>query len=178
MKPTTKPTTKPTGKPTTEPTTGDIDKPEYNGELVIIVYDEVTGDIVPGATVEVTYPDGSTKEYDTDSEGKIILTKLPAGDYEVETVKVPDGYTVTRGEKHSAVVEDGERTECDVYIAVDGVSTDDTTEATTDGNNPGNTDTNHIKTGDSFNIIIPLGVMVCAIAGAVILYMKKRKEEN
>lgn len=195
-KPTTgqsKPTTEQT-KPTTEQ--GDT---EDSGELLVIVYDEKTGDVVPGATVEITSPDGTSKSYKTNSDGEITVAKLPAGDYTVKTTKVPDGYDVSVGKEHKAKVVNGKKTTCKVYIvtkAEDTVgSTSETEDGTTDENGTGSstgttngssenttgTNTNikdtdkAVNTGDTFNIILLLGVMLCSAAGTVTLVIRKRK---
>ena len=174
-----------TERPSTEEPSTEKPNGKNNGELLIVVYDEKTGDVVPGATVKVTYPDGSSKNYDTDSGGEIILSKLPSGKYKVEVVSVPDGYTVTTGNVQNVSVTDGERADCEVYIAAENATTVTTTETTTtenttEGNNkkPSTSVNNQVKTGDSFNIIIPVGIMVCAIAGAIILIIRKKKSED
>jgi 5-hydroxyisourate hydrolase-like protein (transthyretin family) len=84
------------------------------GGLDIVVRDEKTKKPVPGATVEVVYPDGSTHTFVTDENGMVTelaetdeeghyLTKT--GEYKITVVKVPDGYTVTTGKTATEVVE-------------------------------------------------------------------------
>ncbi len=124
------------------------------GNLIITVYDEKTGDVVPNATVTVTYPDGSTSPYITDSEGKITLSNIPVGDYKTQTTKVPDGYTVTVGKEYTATVVSGQTTECKIYIVT---STDKS-----------------VNTGDSFKVIPIIGVMIAALFGMVIMIVRKK----
>lgn len=50
------------------------------------------GSFVPGATIEVTGPDG-TETLTTDDEGNYYLDDLPPGDYTI-TITPPDGFTV------------------------------------------------------------------------------------
>lgn len=124
------------------------------GNLIITVYDEKTGDVVPNATVTVTYPDGSTSPYITDSEGKITLSNIPVGDYKTQTTKVPDGYSVTVGKEYTATVVSGQTTECKIYIVT---STDKS-----------------VNTGDSFKVIPIIGVMIAALFGMVIMIVRKK----
>lgn len=124
------------------------------GNLIITVYDEKTGNVVPGATVTVTYPDGSSSPYITDSEGKITLSNIPVGDYKTQTTKVPDGYTVTVGKEYTATVVSGQTTECKIYIVT---STDKS-----------------VNTGDSFKVIPLIGVMLAALFGMVIMIVRKK----
>ncbi len=86
------------------------------GNLIITVYDEKTGDTIPGATVEVTDFNGDTKEYTTDANGQITIKDLTPGKYDIETTKVPDGYDVTLGKSDTAMVEPDKTTSHDVYI--------------------------------------------------------------
>ncbi|MCM1272061.1 MAG: SpaA isopeptide-forming pilin-related protein [Clostridium sp.] len=180
--------------PTTEktPTTEQGDT-EDNGQLLVIVYDEKTGDVVPGATVEITSPDGNSKSYKTNDDGEITVAKLPAGTYTVKTTEVPDGYDVSVGKEHKAKVVNGKKTTCEVYIVTKAADTTDTstegtdsstdttdgsTENTTGTNTNTNTKDKAVNTGDTFNIIILFGVMLCSAAGVVTLVIKKRKTDR
>ena len=89
------------------------------GDLEIIVTDEESGDPVKGATVEVTDPDGETKEYTTDDDGKVTINDTPVGDYIIETTKVPDGYEVSVGEKETVTVEEDDKTTHEVKIVTE-----------------------------------------------------------
>ncbi|MDE5872803.1 MAG: hypothetical protein K2H07_02710, partial [Lachnospiraceae bacterium] len=96
------------------------DTPAGKGNLKVIVYDEKTNEVVPNATVVITYPDGITKKTDvTNSNGELSVSKVPAGEYTVVTAKVPDGYTVTAGKKHTAEVKVDETTVLEVFINTD-----------------------------------------------------------
>ncbi|MCE4958101.1 SdrD B-like domain-containing protein, partial [Macrococcoides caseolyticum] len=46
---------------------------------------------IPGVTVTLTKPDGSTVTTTTDANGNYVFTDLPNGDYTV-TFGTPDGY--------------------------------------------------------------------------------------
>lgn len=96
------------------------DVPVGRGNLTVIVYDEKTKEIVPNATVVITYPDGITQKTDvTNSNGEISFIKIPAGEYKVVTAKVPDGYTVTAGKEHTGTVVVDETTVLEVLINTD-----------------------------------------------------------
>ena len=77
------------------------------GNLEVTVLDEDTKEPVPGAKVKITNPDGSTKEYTTDADGKITVKDTPIGDYKITVTEVPDGYKVTVGEEATKKVEEG-----------------------------------------------------------------------
>ena len=86
---------------------------KVTGGLTIKVVDEVTGEDVPGAVVEVTEPDGTVKEYTTDDEGNVTNYKTGAvlGTYRVRVKSAPKGYTVTVNEDQNATVEANKVTE-------------------------------------------------------------------
>jgi len=130
------------------------------GNLIVTVYDEKTKEVVPGATIKVTAPDGAAKEYTTDKNGKVTLNEIAAGDYKIETVKVPEGYTVTIGKVETAKVVAGKTASHDVYINTKSVTTTDT----------------HVKTGDTANLKLTFMLMLVSAVGAVyVLSMKKKK---
>lgn len=129
------------------------------GTLIITVYDEKTNEVVPNATVTVTYPDGEKSPYITDSEGKITLSNVPVGKYVTETTKVPDGYTVTVGKTYEATVVASQITECKIYIVTD--KTDKS-----------------VNTGDTFKVLPLIVIMTVALFGIVIMIVKRRKCEK
>ncbi len=129
------------------------------GTLIITVYDEKTNEVVPNATVTVTYPDGTKGPYTTDSEGKITLSNVPVGKYVTETTKVPDGYTVTVGKTYEATVVASQITECKIYIVTD--KTDKS-----------------VNTGDTFKVLPLIVIMTVAFCGIVIMIVKRRKGEK
>ena len=66
------------------------------GSLIIVVSDDRTHLVVPGADVTIKDEDGNViATGTTDRDGKVTLTKLPEGQYKVIIDRVPDGYTVT-----------------------------------------------------------------------------------
>lgn len=129
------------------------------GSLIITVYDEKTNEVVPNATVTVTYPDGTKSPYMTDSEGKIALLNVPVGKYVTETTKVPDGYTVTVGKTYETTVVANQTSECKIYIVTD--KTDKS-----------------VNTGDTFKILPFIIIMTVALFGIVIMIVKRRKCEK
>ena len=80
---------------------------KVTGGLTIKVVDEVTGEDVPGAVVEVTEPDSSVKEYTTDENGEVTKYKTGAvlGAYKIRVKSVPDEkYTVTINKEQTVEV--------------------------------------------------------------------------
>ncbi len=143
------------------------------GSLIITVYDEKTGDVVPGATIKVTDPSGVSTEYTTDSKGQVTIKDVPAGNYKIETTKVPDGYTVTVGKTETATVVAGQTASHDVYIKTSNASTTDTTTDTTTTTT--NTDTN-VKTGDDANLKLPAILMLISVVGVAYVLRSKKRE--
>ncbi len=74
------------------------------GKLSVHVEEKKTGRPVPGAEVEVTGLDGTTKTYKTNGNGEIVDENgntpidVPAGKYKVTVKKVPAGYEVETGQ--------------------------------------------------------------------------------
>ena len=152
-------TTEDTKETTTEITTETDDL----GNLIITVTEVETGRVVPGATVEVVYPDGTTKTFVTDDNGQITLKDIPVGDYSITVKKVPDGYTVTTGETAICTVTAGATTEHEAKIVTktgtDGVDTTDTV----------------VKTDDPTNTMPFMIAMLISCAGIVFFAGRKRK---
>ena len=84
-------------------------------ELEVVVTEKKSGKPVPEAEVTITRknPDGTTTVvktedgqdvFKTDENGKIDIKDIPAGKYEVEVKKVPDGYDVVTGQKDEVTV--------------------------------------------------------------------------
>ena len=96
------------------------------GGIIITVFDEETGDVVPNAEVTVTTPDGVTKTFVTDADGQVKeyaqkdqfgnYTQLP-GTFTYVVTKVPDGYKVTTGESQTGTVIAEKLTELEARIA-------------------------------------------------------------
>ncbi len=80
------------------------------GDLSITIKDETTDEPVPGATVEVTSPDGEKTEHKSDENGEVKIEKVPEGDYTVEITDVPDGYDVTTGQEVKVTVKKNKTT--------------------------------------------------------------------
>ena len=70
------------------------------GALDVLVRDKDTKKVVPNATVEVIDKDGKVIiTTQTDTNGKVSKDKLPAGDYTVKVIEVPDGYKLPEDQK-------------------------------------------------------------------------------
>ena len=133
------------------------------GGLDIKVIDEKTKKPVEGATVEVTYPDGSVHTFITDKDGMITeLSKKKdghytarTGEYQIKIVKVPDGYSVKVGETTTQIIEEGKLKH---HVAEIATATEDT-----------------VQTGDSTPVAWLFVLLIASAAGfAFVLYRKRR----
>nr|MCR4846241.1 LPXTG cell wall anchor domain-containing protein [Eubacterium sp.] len=169
------------------------------GGLTITVLEEGTNRVVPGATVEIeapdgtTFPDGSKKiTVITDENGKVtsykdkdgktidLTTGLIPGDYKVTVVKVPEGYKVTTGQTKTVTVKKGEVAEHIALIATNETtpSTQPNTPETKTTPSPQKattTTTTSVNTGDSMNVVPVIIIMVIALAGIVFVIVRKRR---
>ena len=153
------------------------------GTLIITVLDEQTKQPVPNATVTVKNPDGTTNTYTTDENGKITITKLPAGDYKITVTKVPDGYTVTTGKEETATVEVGKTTEHTALIGTKttpGTTPSSTPNQTTPGTTPNPKAPDQpakttVNTGDRVFVIPVIVLMVLSLIALVVIIIRKRK---
>lgn len=93
-------------------TTADPNK----GDAEIIVKDEVTGNPVPGASVIVTAPDNTNRKYTTDGNGRITIPQQDPGDYKVEVIEVPEGYTVTQNKQTTITVVAGATVKAEIMV--------------------------------------------------------------
>ena len=64
------------------------------GALSVLVRDKDTKEPIPGAKVQIVDKNGKViLETKTNNEGKLEKDKLPAGDYTIKVIEVPEGYT-------------------------------------------------------------------------------------
>ncbi len=133
------------------------------GGLDIKVIDEKTKKPVEGATIEVTYPDGSVHTFITDKDGMVTeLSKKKdghytarTGEYQIKIVKVPDGYSVKVGETTTEIIEEGKLKH---HVAEIATATEDT-----------------VQTGDSTPVAWLFVFLIASAAGfAFVLYRKRR----
>ena len=200
----------PDGYEVTTGETGTVDVPENGsgrheakilpktGGLTILVLEEGTNRVVPGATVEVeapegkTFPDGSTKIIvTTDKDGKVtsyqgkdgktidLTTGLEPGDYKITVTKVPDGYKVSTGQTSTVTVKKGEVAEHVALISTADKAPDtpsagpNTPSSSTTPKTPATTTS--VNTGDSMNVVPYIIIMVLALAGIIIVIFRKRR---
>lgn len=158
-------TTKKTTESDDDDEDDDDDEEDGKGNLIVTIYDEKTGNVVPGAKITLTKPNGSTKKYVTDTKGQVSIKNTPAGDYTVTVTEVPKGYTVTENAEVDVEVVKNKTTKAQVKIDKDGeVSV--TSKITKSAS----------KTGDSVPIIPVASAFVLALLGLVILNVKRRRE--
>ena len=67
-----------------------IANPPYR-DLSVAKVDTDTNDLVPGAKLELTYPDGTKKEIITSTE-RIIINDLYYGNYKLQEIEAPENY--------------------------------------------------------------------------------------
>ncbi|MBR1597379.1 MAG: carboxypeptidase regulatory-like domain-containing protein, partial [Lachnospiraceae bacterium] len=130
----------------------------------ITIYDEKTGDVVPGAKITVTSPSGKETKYTTNDDGQVTLKNIAAGEYKVTVTDVPEGYTVTENAEVSIQVVKNKTTKAQVRIDKDGevsVSSKTTKSAT--------------KTGDTVPVVPIAAAFIIAVLGLVILMFKRRE---
>ena len=144
------------------------------GNLEVTVTDEVTNKPVPDASVDITDPSGTTDTHTTDTNGKVTLTDVPTGDYTVEITKVPDGYTVTTGQKTTITVKENETVTDEIKItnsSSDVTKTPNTTTTVTSTNSSDKA----VQTGDNFNAKTPITLWIISLMGiAALIYGKKK----
>ena len=135
------------------------------GNLIITIYDEKTGGVVPGAKITVTSPSGKETNYTTDENGQVSIKNTAAGDYTVTVTDVPKGYTVTENAEKTVTVATNKTTKAIVKIDKEGdvsVSSKTTNSAT--------------KTGDSVPIVPMVTLFVLAILGLILLVFARKQD--
>ena len=144
----------------------DEDDEEDNGKgnLLITIFDEKTGSVVPGAKIVVTKPNGNTSKYTTNNVGQVSIKKAAVGDYTVTVTEVPKGYTVTKNAEVDVEVVKNKTTVAEVRIDKEGeVSvTSKTTQSAT-------------KTGDSVPVIPLAAAFLLAVVGLIVLFVKRQE---
>ena len=90
------------------------------GGIIITVFDEETGSVVPGAKITITTPDGKTNTFVTDVNGQVTeyakrdqfgnYTEVP-GTFKYVVEEVPTGYSVTTGKVQTGTVVKNKLTE-------------------------------------------------------------------
>ncbi len=96
-----------------ENNTTEADKPSSSkdtADLTINVKDEETDEPVPGATVEITTPDGEKTQHVTDEDGNVTIKDVPEGEYKVVIKDVPEEYNVTTNKEVKVKVKKGKTT--------------------------------------------------------------------
>ena len=87
------------------------------GSLSIIVTDERTHAVVPGAKVEIKDSTGKTVATGkTDAAGLVKVDGLPTGEYKVVITEVPKGYTVTTNKEVTKTVEANKTTDYEFKV--------------------------------------------------------------
>ena len=159
-----------TEQPTTQSTTTEEDTTEEEdddedakGTLIITIYDEKTGDVVPGAKIKVTSPNGKTKSYTTNKNGQVKISNTDAGTYKVTVTDVPEGYTVTENAEVEVTVKKNKVTKAKVKIDKEGKVTVTT-----------RTSKSSAKTGDNVPVVPIAGTLILAIIGLIVLIRKRQ----
>jgi len=153
------------------------------GNLIIVVKDENTGKVVPGATVKVKDPDGNEKTYTTDSDGRIVLPNIKPGQYTIIITAVPSGYTVTTDKEIKKVVKEDENSYAEYLVNQKTSSTNPETNNTETGTSTGTETTtgtgsnsDQVSTGDSSNILFAIALLMFSLLGVSVLVVSKKKK--
>ncbi len=174
-------------KPGDNTPTEDTPSKTQSGNLTITVVDEKTGDPVPGAKVEITYPDGNTTVKTTDANGEIDLSDVPVGKYTVNVKKVPDGYTVTTEKDFSVSVKKNETAKKKVKIKTQKEKSTEENESEKPNSTPSTVKTSPTvkktspaissqpKTGDDMNITLFYIVFTVSLIMAMFAILQLRK---
>lgn len=164
----------PKTKPTNTKTPSNKKKPSKKGNLYITVTDSKTGAVVPNATVKITKPNGETQTYTTDTKGQIKLKNTAAGKYKGVVTKVPKGYHADKTQ-FSSKVKAATTTKEKVKIATSASAAIQTNTSSGVSSDTSTTDTSQPKTGDNFDIRIPMVLFLLAFIGIITaLILKKR----
>lgn len=81
------------------------------GTLKVIVQEEGSGDVIPGATIKVTDSDGTEYERTTGTDGSFTIENVPVGNVTIEVLDVPDEYEKPTGTKNAEVTQHNITTE-------------------------------------------------------------------
>lgn len=79
-------------------------------QVVLTKEDVVDGTALPGATIEIMDADGNQiagSPFETNEDGQIVITKLPAGTYTFHEIVAPAGYILSDQTAEFTVEEDG-----------------------------------------------------------------------
>ncbi len=89
---------------------------EADSNLIVEVLDEETGEPVEGAVVRITDSEGNSVDLVTGIDGK-VFGDFEIGDYTIEVVEVPDGYTVTTGQSTTVTLVENEVAEHQAIVS-------------------------------------------------------------
>ncbi len=154
------------------------------GNLTITVVDQVTGAIVPGATVEIKDPSGNVMgTVITDEKGQIKYTDIATGKYTVTVQDVPSGYTKPTGEPTYVTVQVGDNT-VKLEIKKPAASGGNTTSKPAPAPSTNTTVITNItvekapKTGDISYMPFAVAMMVISVLGLAGITVYRKKTEN
>ncbi len=154
------------------------------GNLTITVVDQVTGAIVPGATVEIKDPSGNVMgTVITDEKGQIKYTDIATGKYTVTVQDVPSGYTKPTGDPTYVTVQVGDNT-VKLEIKKPAASGGNTTSKPAPAPSTNTTVITNItvekapKTGDISYMPFAVAMMVISVLGLAGITVYRKKTEN
>lgn len=158
------------------------------GNLTITVVDQVTGAIVPGATVEIKDPSGNVMGTEiTNDKGQIEKTDIATGKYTVTVTDVPSGYTKPSGDPTYVTVLVGNNT---VKVEIKKPTASDSGTAkpapaptpapATPSTNSNVTIEKAPQTGDISYMPFAVAMMVISVLGlaGIAVYRKKTESER
>lgn len=151
--------------------------PQKEVTVTITVKDEETKELIPNASVEITYPDGTKKIVDTDENGKIEVTGKP-GTYKIQVISVPKGYTKPSKEITKVKVTRDYSVVVEIKKPVTPPAGSTSGKGSTSTNSNSEITRKSPKTGDTGYTPIALAMMVVSIVGLAGIVVYRKKTEN
>ena len=148
--------TDPAGNTSTDTTSVKVVSIDEVGILEVKVIDDVTGELLPGSSVVIDYPDGATHKTTTNSVGAAFVV-APPGEYEVFAFKTdfrPASVKVTmaRGQKNTVMIRLPKGSVVTGELKAERMNLDEIIAAGIDITDPANQNVYKFEIGLGFNI--------------------------
>ncbi len=158
--------------------TGEVQKVEMKDDVtkVEVSKTDIAGKELPGAKLSILDKEGKTVESWTSGSKPHYMEMLPIGEYTLHEESAPDGYLVAEDVKFE-VKDTGEIQK----VVMKDEAEPDEPDQPKETPKPETPSAGTPKTGDDrpFWLWIALaGIAVCGIGGSIVLFRKKRKEDN
>lgn len=157
--------------------------PTTKADFSVTVRDEVTNEVIPNASIEITYPDGTKELVNTDANGKIEKTDVITGKYKFTVNAVPQGYTKPSNSVTVLEVKVGQPNSVEIVIRKP-VNSGSGTAGIPAPSTPSKSSNAIIqkapKTGDTGYIPFAIAMMAISMLGlaGIVVYRKKTENER